>query len=70
MKITMENQAFLKRLQDKQPNYNVGQWEFQHKERVKRMKNICEFPYQFRGTNPAKNLNLVSWVLKLRAHST
>jgi hypothetical protein len=27
LKITMENQAILKRLQDKQPNYNVNKWE-------------------------------------------
>lgn len=27
MKITVENQAFLRRLQDKQPIYNVSQWE-------------------------------------------
>lgn len=26
MKITMENQAILRRLQDKQPNYNVQKW--------------------------------------------
>jgi hypothetical protein len=26
LKITMENQQILKRLQDKQPNYNVSQW--------------------------------------------
>jgi len=41
----MENQAFLKRLQDKQPNYNVFRWEEEEMERKKILKNICEYNY-------------------------
>lgn len=45
LKITMENQAILKRLQDKQPNYNVVKWETEAFERKKILNNICEYPY-------------------------
>lgn len=41
----MENQAFLRRLQDKQPNYDVYKWEEEAYERKKILKNICEYPY-------------------------
>lgn len=45
LKITMENQAILRRLQDKQPNYNVVRWEEEAQERKKILNNICEYPY-------------------------
>lgn len=45
LKITMENQAFLRRLQDKQPNYNVYRWEEEEQERKKILRNICEYDY-------------------------
>jgi hypothetical protein len=41
----MENQAILKRLQDKQPNYNVQRWEEEAMNRTKILNNICEYPY-------------------------
>jgi hypothetical protein len=44
MKITRENQAILKRLQDKQANYNVAKWQKDDVERQKILKNICEYP--------------------------
>jgi hypothetical protein len=44
LKITMENQAILRRLQDKQSSYSVLKWENGHKEKERMMKNICEFP--------------------------
>ena len=45
LKITMENQAFLRRLQDKQPNYNVFKWEEEENGRKRILKNICEYDY-------------------------
>lgn len=47
MKITVENQAILRRLQDKQPTYSVTKWqeEFKHVEKIR--NNVCEFPYEF-----------------------
>ena len=45
LKITMENQAILRRLQDQQPNYNVIKWEEENQQRKKLLKNICEYPY-------------------------
>lgn len=44
MKITKENQLILKRLQDKSANYNVSKWQKEDNERIKILKNICEFP--------------------------
>lgn len=62
MKITIENQAILKRLQDKTSNYSVERWEDQFKETEKRMKNICEYPVVFQS-NPgylkAKQMGLL-----------
>lgn len=46
IKITLENQALLKRLTEKQPCYHVGQWEGERVETEKLLDNICEFPYQ------------------------
>jgi hypothetical protein len=45
LKITMENQQILKRLQDKQPNYNVSQWNREDDQRHRMLHQICEFPY-------------------------
>lgn len=44
MKITKENQMILKRLQDKSANYNVSKWQREDNERIKILKNICEYP--------------------------
>ena len=41
----MENQAFLRRLQDKQPNYNVFKWEEEENGRKRLLQNICEYNY-------------------------
>ena len=51
MKITIENQAILKRLQDKTSNYSVERWEDDFRETEKRMKNMCEYPLVFQS-NP------------------
>lgn len=45
LKITLENQSFLRRLQEKNSNYDVNKWEIQFKERKNILKNICEYPY-------------------------
>jgi hypothetical protein len=50
LKITKENQAFLKRLQEKKPNYNVTNWAKDDVERKKQLNRICEYPYQFTVT--------------------
>lgn len=38
----------LKRLQDKSANYNVSKWQREDNERIKILKNICEYPLQAR----------------------
>jgi len=44
MRITMENQAILRRLQEKKSNYDVVQWEEQRLKNEKLIKLIWEFP--------------------------
>lgn len=41
----MENQSILKRLQEKQANYNVAKWDEEAEGRKKILKQICEYPY-------------------------
>lgn len=47
IKITIENQAILQRLQKKQATYSVEKWndEFQKQCRIREM--VCENPYEF-----------------------
>jgi hypothetical protein len=45
IKITLENQQFLRRLQQKTSNYNVVKWEEAEIERKKLLRNICEYDY-------------------------
>lgn len=46
LKITLENQAILRRLQDKSSNYNVARWENEHRQRQDLLKNMSEYPYE------------------------
>lgn len=43
LKITMENQAILKRIQEKQPTYDVIKWEEDRFEKEQLIKNIAEY---------------------------
>jgi hypothetical protein len=45
IKITLENQAFLRRLQQKTSNYNVTKWEEENAQRKRILRNICEYEY-------------------------
>jgi len=45
VKITQENQLILKRLQEKQPNYNVSKWCKEDDARRVMLSGICEYPY-------------------------
>mmetsp|Transcript_263 Transcript_263/g.269 ORF Transcript_263/g.269 Transcript_263/m.269 type:complete len:128 (-) Transcript_263:330-713(-) len=51
LKITVENQQMLKRLQDKQSNYSVARWEEDFKSKERMMKNMCEYPLVFDERN-------------------
>jgi hypothetical protein len=44
LKITMENQAILRRLQDKSSSYSVLKWEENFKDTKKYSRNISEYP--------------------------
>lgn len=52
IKITLENQALLKRLTEKQPSYRTEKWEGDRVETEKLLGNICEFPYRLGSTRP------------------
>jgi hypothetical protein len=58
VKITEQNQALLKRLQEKQPNYNTHQWEEDRRVAERRLRNICEYPYQLGITAEGRPRNL------------
>jgi len=45
-RITMENKNILRRIQQREPNYNHLKWEQDRKVHESYIKNICEFPYQ------------------------
>ena len=45
MKITMENQKILQRLQERGATYNVTNWAKENEKRKKLLNNICEYPY-------------------------
>lgn len=57
LKITLENQAILRRLQDKGSNYNVAKWEHEHSERQELLKNISEYNYEMGKTKMRKGFN-------------
>jgi len=46
VKISQENQALMRRLQDRQPSYNIQKWEGERKQTERLLQNICEFPYK------------------------
>ena len=47
LKITLENQAILRRLQDKGSSYNVAKWEHEHRARKDLLKNMSEYPDEY-----------------------
>jgi len=54
MRITAENQALLKRIQQKQPFYNHLEWEEDRRRNEKYLKNICEYPYILTQLSPPR----------------
>ena len=51
LRITIENQAILRRLQEKQPTYSVTEWDKAFREVEKIRSNVCEHPYEFGDFN-------------------
>ena len=43
-RILVENEAMLKRLQNRTSNYNVSSWQKERKSHIKRVKQICMYP--------------------------
>lgn len=62
VKITMENQAFLKRLQQKQATYSVERWENEFSQQVKYRDMVCENPYEFGDGLPRSRLQTAGGV--------
>lgn len=50
MRITVENQAILRRLQERPANYTTAQWNKFYNQQENYRNNVCEFPYEFGGT--------------------
>lgn len=50
-RITAENQAILKRIQERQPVYNHRKWEEDRVRNEKYLKNICEYDYVLGSSN-------------------
>lgn len=56
MKITVENHALLKRLQDQQSCYSVGRWEEDFKKKEKLMSEVmCDYPFILDGSHNTTN---------------
>eukprot|EP00347_Sterkiella_histriomuscorum_P011499 403372221 len=51
IKITLENQSILKRLQDKASFYKVQDWETDFQRREAILKKMCEYPYILQRRN-------------------
>ena len=47
VKITIENQAILQRLQKKSATYSVEKWENEFARQTKYRQMVCENPYEF-----------------------
>lgn len=45
MRITLENQLILRRLQQAESYYDTSEWETDFKKREKILKVMCEYPY-------------------------
>ncbi|CAK59912.1 unnamed protein product (macronuclear) [Paramecium tetraurelia] len=54
IKIVMENQLLLKRIQDQKSQYNVKDWNQERRWVEKQISNICEYPYK--DFKPTKTL--------------
>ncbi|CAD8117836.1 unnamed protein product [Paramecium sonneborni] len=54
IKIVMENQQLLKRIQDQKSQYNVKDWNEERRWVKKQISNICEYPYK--DFKPTKTL--------------
>ena len=60
MKITVENQAILRRLQEKQPTYSVTKWAQNFQEIEKIRNNMCEYRYEFDDRNSRSRFTLTT----------
>ena len=57
MKISLENQVILKRLQERQSFYRVDEWEGDFKKREKILRKMCEYPYILQQRNEMQSIN-------------
>jgi hypothetical protein len=50
VRITIENQALMKRISEKKSAYDLNKWKISRKINEKLLENICEFPYSLGST--------------------
>lgn len=53
-RVTLENQALLKRLQNRQSSYSTEQWRQDRKETERLLRNICQYPYVLGADSPSE----------------
>jgi len=66
LKITIQNQEMLKRLQSKNSNYSVAEWEQADRERKNRINNMCENPYILDKPSTKSNYDSTSTIEEAR----
>lgn len=57
MQICMENQAMLKRLNEKKSSYDISKWERERVNKERVLANICEYPYKLGVTDDYRKRN-------------
>lgn len=51
VKISVENQAFLKRLQEKPATYSVTKWNSEYRKTERIRQNLMEYPHTTKSHN-------------------
>lgn len=52
-RVALENQALLKRLQNRQSSYSTEQWRHDRKDTERLLRNICQYPYVLGADSPS-----------------
>ena len=57
IKIAEENQAILRRLREKQPSYQIERFHKEYKDKLRILKNICEYPFSMYSQRSNQSVN-------------
>lgn len=56
-KIIQENEQILRRLMERKSSYNTDPWQRQESQRLKMVRNMCEFPYMLRTNSTHRSIS-------------